>query len=72
MVRWARGQRLAQERIAREAQRKPLGLDEALERVDALRHFGQGFTRAGGQRSERENLAFHLTWRQVRRAYGLG
>ena len=57
VVRWARGQRLAQERIAREAQRKALGLDQALERVDELRHFAQGFTRAGGQPSERENLA---------------
>jgi len=73
IARWAQGQRLAQRRIASEARRRNMGLDEALERVDELRRFagrlGAGVSR---ERAERENLAFHLTWQRVRRAYGLG
>jgi hypothetical protein len=71
-VRWDKGQRLAQRRIAREAQRK-LSLSEALGRVDELRRFAQDLkAQVGLRQAARENLAFHLAWRRVRRAYGLG
>jgi len=64
---------LAQRRIASEAQGAKLSLGEALGRVDELRRFAQGLkARVGLRQAARENLAFHLAWRRVRRAYGLG
>jgi hypothetical protein len=57
----------------REAGREEQTLDDALERVDDLRHFadGLGATVDPGI-GEEENLAFHLTWARVRRAFGVG
>lgn len=72
VVRWARGQRLAQRRIAREARLESLGLEQSLDRVDDLRELAKSLAPKSQAESERENLAFHLTWRSVRRAFGLG
>jgi len=73
VARWARGQRLAAERIARESARDEVPLSEALERVDDLRRWADSWGAVADHGSaERENLAYHLVWAQVRRAYGVG
>jgi hypothetical protein len=48
-------------------------LAEALERVDDLRDTADALgATADIRRSEEENLAFHLVWARVRRAFGVG
>jgi hypothetical protein len=71
--RWARGQRNAAQRIARDTRRKRPNLGEALARVEDLRRFADGLraTRLATP-AERENLRFHLIWRRLRRASGFG
>jgi hypothetical protein len=73
VARWLRGQNRAGRRIAAQAARRPPELDAALRAVDELRRFAD----ASGAvvdpaRSERENLAFHLTWRRLRRVFDVG
>jgi hypothetical protein len=71
--RWLRGQRVAARRIAHEARRARPDLADALERVDDLRRLADRLrATVEPARRERENLAFHLTWRRVRRASGIG
>jgi hypothetical protein len=73
ITRWARGQRLAQGRIAKESRDGGPSIQEALERVDDLRDFADNLSATvDRERAERENLAFHLTWARVRRAFGVG
>jgi len=71
--RWAPAQELAARRILSEAARDRVTFVEALERFDDLRSVADaaGAT-ADPERSQLENLAFHLTWARVRRAFGLG
>jgi hypothetical protein len=48
-------------------------LKKALDRVEELRRLADGLgAKVDPARRERENLAFHLAWRRVRRAAGLG
>jgi hypothetical protein len=71
--RWAQGQRRASLEVARDARRAEPDLSAALRSVDELRRFAdQRGARGGRRRAERENLAFHLAWRRVRRAFGFG
>jgi hypothetical protein len=73
VVRWVEGQRLAAERTAKEARREPLDLTQALDRIDDLKRAANSLgARKNGTRAERDNLAFHLTWARVRRAFGFG
>jgi hypothetical protein len=73
VLRWMRGHRLASRRIARETRRSKLDLETVLGRIDDLRHFADDLgTTVDKGRAERENLAFHLAWRRVRRALGVG
>lgn len=73
VLRWVRGQQLAQRRIAREARARKVTFGEALDRVDELRSVASDLKAATSRaRAQRENLAFHSTWQRVRRAYGLG
>jgi hypothetical protein len=73
VARWIRGQRRAGARVAKAARSAKPELGAALDRVDALRRFAdrQGAT-IDRARAERENLAYHLVWRRVRRAMGVG
>lgn len=71
--RWLRGQRRASSRIAREAFEATPDFGDALDRVDELRRFADALgAKVNPSRRERENLAFHLVWKRVRRAAGLG
>jgi hypothetical protein len=64
---------LAQRRIAREARTAKLPLAEALDRVDELRAVATSLKATTSRtRARRENLAFHWTWRRLRRACGFG
>ncbi len=71
VVRWAQGHALAERRIQREARRSMPDFSEALERVDDLRVVADALgATVDARRYEAENLAFHLTWASVRRAFG--
>jgi hypothetical protein len=73
LQRWLNGQRRASRRIAREASQVTPNLAALLARVEELRRFADGLgAEVDTTRSERENLAFHLTWKRVRRAFGVG
>jgi hypothetical protein len=49
-----------------------LPLGEALARIDDLRRVADAAgARTPRGRAERENLAFHLTWARLRRAFGV-
>jgi hypothetical protein len=69
--RWASGLEAAGRRASRE--RGTVTFAEALERVDDLRDTADALgATAGTRRREEDNLAFHLVWARVRRAYGVG
>jgi hypothetical protein len=69
--RWARGLETAGRRTARVERTMPFA--DALELVDDLRDTADALgATADIRRSEEENLAYHLVWARVRRAYGVG
>jgi hypothetical protein len=69
--RWASGLESAGRRATRE--RRTVAFAEALERIDDLRDTADALgATADTRRSEEDNLAFHLVWARVRRAYGVG
>jgi hypothetical protein len=71
--RWARRQRQVSTRIAREERRSPRSLSAALAHVDQLRQLAADLgATSTSPRAQQENLAFHLTWQRVRRAFGVG
>jgi hypothetical protein len=73
VARWAHGHRLASRRIAEEAARERPSLGEALARVDDLREVANDLgAHVDCVEAEEENLAFHVTWALVRRAFGVG
>jgi hypothetical protein len=69
--RWASGLEAAGRRATRERSAVPFA--EALARIDDLRDAADALGAAADiTRSEEDNLAFHLVWARVRRAYGVG
>ena len=73
IVRWARGQRVAAQRIASEARRRPEPAGaETLARIDDLRRVADSLGARESPDAARENLAFHVTWARLRRACGVG
>ena len=73
IVQWARGQRLAEQRIAREANAREASFDLELERVDELRELADALgAKTDPELAHAENLAFHLTWAKLRRVLGFG
>jgi hypothetical protein len=71
--RWARGQESAGLRTAREERTGTMPFLEALARVDDLRDIADAMgATVDPRRSAEDNLAFHLIWARVRRAWGIG
>jgi hypothetical protein len=69
--RWASGLVSAGRRATRE--RRTVAFAEALDRIDDLRDAADALgATVDTRRSEEDNLAFHLVWARVRRAYGVG
>ena len=73
VARWMHGHRAAQRRTAHEARRSDRDFEDALSTVDDLRRLADDLGATAGElRRKRENLEFHLAWRRVRRAFGVG